>query len=106
MIKNVTEVVNFKLSDNADLAKFHIANNAFQQFIDNQPGVLYRSLAKTADTQQYIDLIYFATPADAKHVSDAFFSNEICQQFAALIEKQSVQLTQYEVLSQTACQQN
>ena len=106
MSKNVTEVVNFKLSDDADIAQFHIANNAFQHYLDNQPGVLYRSLAKQANTQQYVDLIYFATLDDAKRVSDAFFENEICQKFTALIETQSVQLAQYEVLSQTACQQN
>ncbi|MCQ8879603.1 MULTISPECIES: hypothetical protein [Pseudoalteromonas] len=106
MTTNVTEVVTFKLSHKADLMQFHIANNAFQNFIDQQPGVLYRSLAKQADTQQYVDLIYFATPADAKRVSDVFTENLICQQFTALIEKQSVQLAQYEVLSQTACQQS
>ncbi|WP_394193177.1 hypothetical protein [Pseudoalteromonas atlantica] len=106
MTTNVTEIVNFKLINNADLAQFHIANNALQDYLDNQPGVLYRSLAKQANTLQYVDLIYFATPADAKRVSDAFSNNQVCQQFAALIEKQSVQLAQYEVLSQTACQQS
>ncbi|KPH62890.1 hypothetical protein AMS58_11680 [Pseudoalteromonas porphyrae] len=106
MTTNVIEVITFKLNNDTDLAQFHIANNTFQNFIDKQPGVFYRSLAKQAETQQYIDVIYFATPADAKRVSDMFFENEQCQQFAALIEKQSVQLTHYEVLSQTACQQS
>lgn len=106
MTSNVIEVVNFKLNTNAKLAQFHIANNPFQNFIDQQPGVLYRSLAKQPDTSDYIDVIYFATPADAKRVSDAFSENETCQQFAKLIDKQSVQLVKYEVLSQTACQQS
>ncbi|BDF96185.1 MULTISPECIES: hypothetical protein [Pseudoalteromonas] len=106
MTTNVIEVVNFTLNTDADLAQFHIANNAFQNFIDQQPGVFYRSLAKQPDTPLYIDVIYFATPTDAKRISDAFSENAICQQFAALIAKQSVQLTHYEVLSQTACQQS
>lgn len=65
MTSNVIEVVNFKLNTNAKLAQFHIANNAFQNFIDQQPSVPYRSLAKQPDPSDYIDVIYFATPADA-----------------------------------------
>jgi hypothetical protein len=48
-------------------------------------------------------VVYFATMDDAKRVQEAFYENEICQQFAKLIEKESVILEHYDVLSQTCC---
>lgn len=88
MTTNLIEVVNFKLNTNAKLAQFHIANNAFQNFIDQQSGVLYRSLAKHLDTQQYSSIIYFATTADAEKLRDIFFSSTICQQYTSLIKNE------------------
>ena len=106
MTSNVIEVVNFKLNTDTNLAQFHIANSDFQRYIDNQPGVLYRSLAKQADTQQYSSIIYFATVADAQKLRDTFFDSAICQQYTSLIAKESIKLDSFEVLSQTACQQS
>ena len=106
MTTNLIEVVNFKLKTDTNLAQFHIANNDFQRYIDNQSGVLYRSLAKQADTQQYTSIIYFATVADAQKLRDTFFDNAICQQYTSLIAKESIKLERFEVLSQTACQQS
>ncbi|WP_273046442.1 hypothetical protein [Pseudoalteromonas sp.] len=106
MTTNLIEVVNFKLNTDTNLAQFHIANNNFQHYIDNQSGVLYRSLAKQADTQQYSSIIYFATVADAKKLRDTFFNSTICQLYTSLIAKESIKLDRFEVLSQTACQQS
>ncbi len=106
MTTNLIEVVNFKLNTDTNLAQFHIANNHFQHYIDNQSGVLYRSLAKQADTQQYSSIIYFATVADAKKLCDTFFNSTICQLYTSLIAKESIKLDRFEVLSQTACQQS
>lgn len=105
MSNNAIEIVQFKLQENADMAQFNAANHAFQTYIDQQPGVLYRSLAKQSDKDLYVDVVYFETMADAKRVGEAFMENEICQQFAQLIEKDSVILERYNALSQTPCEQ-
>lgn len=101
MVNNVIEIVNFKLSENASIEEFNRANDQFQTYIGQQEGVLYRSLAKQANSNIYIDVVYFATMDDAKRVQEAFFASDICQQFAALIEKDSVIMEHYDVLSQT-----
>ncbi|WP_404341529.1 helix-turn-helix transcriptional regulator [Pseudoalteromonas mariniglutinosa] len=77
MSNDVIEVINCKLNDNPDLAQFHLANNAYQHFIDQQTGVFYRSLAKQADTEQYIGIIYFASPADPLNVSERTIYRDI-----------------------------
>ena len=106
MSNNAIEIVQFKLQENAELAQFEAANTAFQSFIDQQPGVLYRSLAKLADTHSYVDVVYFETMDDAKRIGDAFMENPICQQFAQLIEKDTVTLERYNAVSQTPCEQS
>ena len=68
--------------------------------------MLYRSLAKLADTHSYVDVVYFETKADAKRIGDAFMENPICQQFAQLIEKDTVRLERYNAVSQTPCEQS
>ncbi len=106
MSNNAIEIVQFKLLENTVLAQFEAANSAFQSFIDQQPGVLYRSLAKQANTHCYVDVVYFETMADAKRIGDAFMENPICQQFAQLIEKDTVKLERYNAVSQTPCEQS
>ncbi|OUL56497.1 hypothetical protein [Pseudoalteromonas ulvae] len=106
MSTNAIEIVQFTLKQSADLAQFEQANSAFQQFIDQQPGVLYRSLATHPDTAQYVDVVYFETMADAKRIGDAFMKHPICQQFLQLIEKDSVTLARYNAVSQTPCEQS
>ncbi len=103
MMSNVIEIVNFKLAETTQAAEFVAANDALQQFLNNQTGVLYRSLAKQQSDNIYVDVVYFATMADAKRMQEAFYENEICQQFAKLIEKESVILEHYDVVSQTPC---
>ena len=105
MSNHAIEAVQFKLQESANLAQFEAANTEFQNFIDQQPGVLYRSLAKQVNTQSYVDVIYFATMADAKRMEDAFMKNPICQQFSQLIEKDTVVLERYNGVSQTSCEQ-
>ena len=105
MSNNAIEIVQFKLQGNADLVQFEAANAAFQSFIDQQSGVLYRSLAKQANKHSYVDVVYFETMADAKRIGDAFMENPICQQFTKLIDKDTVKLERYNAVSQTPCEQ-
>jgi hypothetical protein len=103
MTNNVIEIVNFKLASGISAQTLTEANNAFQVFIDQQPGVLYRSFAKQANSDLYIDVVYFASLEDAQRVEQAFHETPVCQQFASLIEKDSVILERYHTLSQTPC---
>ena len=104
MSTNVIEIVNFKLLETTQQDEFSAANDALQQFLNTQTGVLYRSLAKQQNDEIYVDVAYFATREDAKRVQEAFYENEVCQQFAKLIEKESVILEHYDIVSQTPCE--
>ncbi len=103
MTNNVIEIVNFKLADHVTECDFAAANIAFQSYIDSQSGVIYRSLAKQKEEKIYVDIVYFETMEDAERIQKEFFENEICQQFATLIDKQSVILEHYNVIAQTPC---
>lgn len=102
-MSNVIEIVNFKLASTTTQEQFDNANAALQAFLNTQPGVLYRSLAKQTNADIYVDVVYFNTLEDAKRIQQAFYESDVCQQFAQLIEKDSVILEHYNVLSQTPC---
>lgn len=103
MTNNVIEIVNFKLANGVTEQTLSEVNDAFQQFIDQQPGVLYRSFAKQANSDLYIDVVYFESLEAALRVEQAFYETPVCQQFANVIEKDSMILERYHTLSQTPC---
>ncbi|KDM92469.1 hypothetical protein [Photobacterium galatheae] len=101
--QNVVEIVQFKLTSGVSESDLMVANEAFQAWVQQQPGLLYRSLAKDSESLIYTDIIYWESMAHAKAVSDAFPSTEVCQQLTQLIDRSSVGITHHTIVSQSAC---
>ncbi|WP_046004698.1 antibiotic biosynthesis monooxygenase family protein [Pseudoalteromonas rubra] len=103
MSTNYVEIATFKLANGVTEADFLEQNEHFMAYIKAQPGLLYRSVSKHADSGVYTDLVYWNTLDDAKRVQAAFEHEPVCQQFAALIDKDSLSLALTEVVAQTPC---
>ncbi|MCG7534291.1 hypothetical protein [Pseudoalteromonas sp. OOF1S-7] len=103
MSTNIVEIATFKLASGVTEADFLEQNAQFMAFVNAQPGSLYRSVSKHADTGVYTDIVYWTTLEDAKRVQAAFEHEQVCQQFAALIDKDSLSLTLTEVVAQSPC---
>ncbi|ALU45289.1 hypothetical protein [Pseudoalteromonas rubra] len=103
MSTNIVEIATFKLANGVTEADFLIQNEHFMAYIKTQPGLLYRSVSKHAETGVYTDIVYWNTLEDAKRVQEAFEHEKVCQQFAAVIDKESLSLTLTEVVAQTPC---
>lgn len=101
--QNVVEIVQFKLSSGVSESDLMTANEAFQAWVLQQPGLLYRSLTKGSESQEYTDIIYWESMAHAKAVTEAFSGVAVCQQLNQLIDKASVAITHHTVVSQSAC---
>ncbi|CAM4198459.1 antibiotic biosynthesis monooxygenase family protein [Pseudoalteromonas byunsanensis] len=103
MSQNVVEIVKFKLAPGVSEQDFLPLNEAFQAFIAEQPGLLYRSLAKQPDNHGYIDVIYWQSMEDSKRTAEAFNNSAACMDFLALIDKDSVVMTHNMIIAQSAC---
>ncbi|TMP39704.1 antibiotic biosynthesis monooxygenase family protein [Pseudoalteromonas rubra] len=103
MSTNSIEIATFKLANGVTEADFLKQNEEFMAYLQEQPGLLYRSVSKHAPSGTYTDIVYWNTLEDAKRVQEAFEHEPVCQQFAALIDKDSLSLTLTEAVAQTPC---
>ncbi|MBE0370768.1 hypothetical protein [Pseudoalteromonas aurantia] len=103
MTTNIIEVVKFELASGVTEQDFMLANEEFETFLNAQPGLLYRSLAKQQNSSVYIDVVYWNTLNDATRVQQAFYDSPHCKKFMQLINEDSVELTHNRVIAQTAC---
>ncbi|MEW6989755.1 hypothetical protein AADZ91_03610 [Colwelliaceae bacterium 6441] len=99
---NVVEMVNFKLSNGFTKADFLSSNEQMNQFLDEQEGLIYRSLCEK-DDGAFIDIIYWENIDMAKKAQEAFYESPLCEKFAQGIEKESVQLEYVKVVASFGC---
>jgi len=97
------EIVHFKLNENVTDTDFLKSNDAFEKFLNEQPGMLYRSLCKSNSTATYTDIVYWQSLEQAQVAQQAFFDSELCIEFAKCIEKDSVILDHLDILAQSQC---
>ena len=102
-MSNVLEIVTFKLANGVNEADFVKTHDAFQAYLDSMPGLLYRSLAKQADSDTYVDVVYWASLADAERVQQAFATEPRCQALMTVIDADSVVMTLNHIIAQTPC---
>ncbi|MCG9757625.1 MULTISPECIES: hypothetical protein [Pseudoalteromonas] len=103
MQQNVVEIVKFKLALGATESDIMDVNPAFTEWVEQQPGLLYRSLTKDSQTGEYLDIIYWQSMEHAKAVSAQFPKTEVCQRLTQYIDSESVTISHSNVLSQTPC---
>ena len=72
----------------ADLLK---ASETLNGWVARQKGFQYRTLVKT-DDGAYVDLVYWATEADARAAQDAFMGAPQAQPLMELIDDSSVKM--------------
>ncbi|WP_440053813.1 hypothetical protein ACSLBF_13065 [Pseudoalteromonas sp. T1lg65] len=101
MTQNVVEIVKFKLKAGATEADLLQINKEFNNWLHEQPGLLYRSLAKTSQSDEYVDVIYWETEAAAKAVAEKFETQPDCQHFTQFIDSDSVSISHSLILSKT-----
>jgi len=97
------EIVHFKLNENVTDADFLKSNNEFEKFLNEQPGMLYRSLCKSKSTATYTDIVYWESLEQAQLAQQAFYDSSFCQTFIECIEKDSVILDHLDILAQSQC---
>ncbi|CAH9049863.1 hypothetical protein PSECIP111951_00058 [Pseudoalteromonas holothuriae] len=103
MSQNVFEIVEFKLVQGVSESDLMPLSDAFQAFLQEQPGFLYRSLATHQNGNGYVDVSYWQSIEDLNMVEKAFKESEACIAFLKVIDEQSVTMTQHNIIAQTQC---
>ncbi len=101
-MSNVVEIVNFKLANGFTSHDFLSSNDQMTQFLNEQQGMIYRSLCEK-DDGSFVDIVYWENMDLAKQAQQAFFASPLCEKFADCIEKESVQLDHVKVLASAGC---
>lgn len=99
---NVVETVYFKLKDGFTKEDFLSSNDQMNQFLNEQKGLIYRSLCEK-DDGAFVDIVYWENIELAKQAQQAFYESELCAKFAECIEEESVQLEHVKVVASCGC---
>ena len=100
-MSKVIEVVNFKIKAEYDQSTFLKANQSMAQFLEQQQGMLLRSLCLNEETDSWVDIVYWQNMTLALAAQNAFMQSPLCVNFAEQIEKQSVIIQHITVLSES-----
>lgn len=99
---NIVEIVTYQLMPNANEEAFYRANQEFQRFVDEQPGILYRSLTKKQnEDRSFVDVAYFEDLEATKPMQEAFANNPVCIALMEFIDNESVSMAYHDIKSQT-----
>jgi len=102
-MSNNIEVVTFKVLPQVGEAQLTATNNAMEDFLNEQPGFLYRSLSNDGDGN-WFDIIYWQDDQCAQKAASAFDSSDICQQLMPLIDMASCKKINMRALSSILAQ--
>lgn len=94
---NVVELVSFKLKEGVSAEALLATNPAVQAYVTSLPGLLYRSVSLNDETNEWTDIVYWETLANAEHASQVFMDSPACQEMVALIDPDSVRMQHTEV---------
>ncbi|BBN83594.1 hypothetical protein PA25_35790 [Pseudoalteromonas sp. A25] len=103
MSDNVFEIVEFKLAEGVSEADFLPLSNAFESFLAQQPGFMYRSLARGNNKAGYVDISYWQSAQDLEQCEKAFEGSTVCKEFMTVIDSESVVMTRHAIIAQTQC---
>ncbi len=101
--QNVVELVSFRLQSGVSQEDFLATNDAMQTFIAGLPGLLYRSLTYNPESNEWMDIVYWATMENAQHAQSVFMSSDAAQKMMPLIDPDTVRMQHNPVLFATGC---
>jgi len=100
-MSKVIEIVNFKIKKQYDRPAFLKANQSMAQFLEEQPGMLTRSLCLNEETNAWVDIVYWQNMALALAAQEAFMQSPLCVDFGDQIDKQSVTIQHIKIMSES-----
>lgn len=90
MSTTVVEIVNFKLKSTATPAQLAATHEGIKNFLQKQPGFIYRSLTFSELSGEWVDLAYWENMDAAKAASDALMQDEDGLKMVDLCDMDSV----------------
>ena len=99
---NIVEIVSYQLLPNANEEAFYQANEEFQKFVDEQPGIIYRALTKKqGESRCFVDVVFFESIDATKPMQVAFENNPICGALMKFVDNASVSMAYHDLKTQT-----
>ena len=93
------EIVCFKLAATAGDAQLLATNPLMEEFLNQQPGFMYRSLSRDNEGLWY-DIIYWKNQDCAENAAQKFQESAVGSQIMPLIDKQSCKMLHMDALSE------
>lgn len=99
------EIVTFKLAPEVESSQLLATNTAMQDFLQQQPGFIYRSLSYDESVQLWYDIIYWKDSVQAKAGGAAFMQSSVCASMMPLIDAPSCKMRHMDALSEVIAEQ-
>lgn len=90
-MQSLIELVSFKLVADADEKEFESMQIGMNEWVKQQPGFYYRTLVKDTDGS-FIDIVHWASEADAKAAAEKFMQSPDTTKMLSLIDEESVNM--------------
>lgn len=97
MMTECIEYVEFKLAEGQSEATLLQGAEESNEWLKEQPGFAYRSLAFDDKKQAWVDVVYWKTTADAQKAGDLFMAEPRCQTLMSVIDSDSVSMNHYSI---------
>lgn len=91
------EYVEFKLAEGATEAEMLRGFEGTNEWLKQQPGFFYRSIAEDKQRDLWVDVVYWASKEAAEQAGKLFMESPDCKAFMQTIDVQSVQMNHYAV---------
>jgi hypothetical protein len=85
----VLELVVFKLHDGVSRDEFLATNDAVSTWISKQPGFVSRELSYDADSDRWVDVLWWTSMENAAAAAELALNSESCAPMFALIDMES-----------------
>lgn len=85
------ELCIFKLAPGADAAEFEASNKEVNEWVNQQPGFMFRCLSQKEDGT-WMDIVHWDSMVSAQQAGDAFIKELGGSQFMKLIDQDSVSM--------------
>ncbi len=92
----VIELVQFRITSDADPAAFEHAAAAAGRVLEAMPGFVGRRLAKSADGE-WLDLVEWTDRGSAEAAAQVFHTRPEAQPFCSMIDMDTARMTHHEV---------
>lgn len=97
-MSNVVEIVHFTLDPNCTEQDLVTADEQMKQFLAEQEGLIYRSLAKKEDGS-YVDVMYWQDIEAARAGQQAYYASNVCKLVGQLTNIDSVTIEHASIMS-------